>query len=743
MSIVFHEVSKTFHLFNKEVSYIISILANGGIENLYYGKAIKDRESFAHHHEEVGRSHMAVCVEEPGILARNYIRDEYPSYGTGDFRSPAYTVLQENGSRISEYRYVSHNIIKGKPDIAPLPSTYVENESEADTLEIKLYDSVTDTEMILSYTIYADYPIITRHTKFNHHGDRVIALQKALSFATDFLDMNYEMLQFSGAWARERYIKKRKLEMGIQSVGTATGTGSGADHTPFIALSRPETTENSGEVYGFSLVYSGNFLAQVEVSTHDITRVMLGINPEGFSWKLEKGESFTTPEAVLVYSDKGYNAMSQALHDLYRSRLMQGEWRDKARPILLNNWEATYFDFNEEKLLKIASKAKEVGVELFVLDDGWFGARDDDYRGLGDWFVNMKKLPGGVTGLADKIEAMGLKFGIWVELEMVNKDSDLYRKHPDWLIGTPGRFECHSRHQHVLDMTRDDVTDYLYGCMDKLLSEAKISYIKWDMNRYMTEPFGRELPADRQGEFMHRYILGVYKLYDKLTKKFPHVLFESCASGGARFDPGMLHYAPQTWTSDDTDANERTKIQYGTSFMYPVVSMGSHVSAVPNHQMNRITPISTRAAVAYFGTFGYELDLNLLSDEEIEAVKSQVKFMKEHRELIQMKGDFYRILSPFEHNDTAWAVVAKDKSEAIAMYYQRLNKINASFLRFKLAGLCPDSEYEVTYEIAGKTKSFKACGDELMYAGIPVSREDLTANGGDFAAIIYVIKKIN
>ena len=729
MSIVFHEVSKTFHLFNKEVSYIISILANGGIENLYYGKAIKDRESFAHHHEEVGRSHMAVCVEEPGILARNYIRDEYPSYGTGDFRSPAYTVLQENGSRISEYRYVSHNIIKGKPDIAPLPSTYVENESEADTLEIKLYDSVTDTEMILSYTIYADYPIITRHTKFNHHGDRVIALQKALSF--------------SGAWARERYIKKRKLEMGIQSVGTATGTGSGADHTPFIALSRPETTENSGEVYGFSLVYSGNFLAQVEVSTHDITRVMLGINPEGFSWKLEKGESFTTPEAVLVYSDKGYNAMSQALHDLYRSRLMQGEWRDKARPILLNNWEATYFDFNEEKLLKIASKAKEVGVELFVLDDGWFGARDDDYRGLGDWFVNMKKLPGGVTGLADKIEAMGLKFGIWVELEMVNKDSDLYRKHPDWLIGTPGRFECHSRHQHVLDMTRDDVTDYLYGCMDKLLSEAKISYIKWDMNRYMTEPFGRELPADRQGEFMHRYILGVYKLYDKLTKKFPHVLFESCASGGARFDPGMLHYAPQTWTSDDTDANERTKIQYGTSFMYPVVSMGSHVSAVPNHQMNRITPISTRAAVAYFGTFGYELDLNLLSDEEIEAVKSQVKFMKEHRELIQMKGDFYRILSPFEHNDTAWAVVAKDKSEAIAMYYQRLNKINASFLRFKLAGLCPDSEYEVTYEIAGKTKSFKACGDELMYAGIPVSREDLTANGGDFAAIIYVIKKIN
>ena len=743
MPIVFHESSKTFHLYNREVSYIITVIENGGIENLYYGKAIKDRESFSHQHEVIYRSHSAVCVPEPGVLARQYIRDEYPSYGTGDFKSPAYTVLQENGSRISEYKYIGHNIIKGKPSIAPLPSTYVEDNSEADTLELTLLDSVTNTEMVLSYTIYVDYPIITRHTEFKHKGDKAIILQKALSFAVDFLDMDYDMVQFSGAWARERYMKKRKLEMGIQSVGTATGTGSGADHTPFIALSRPETTENSGEVYGFSLVYSGNFLAQVEVSTHDLTRVMLGINPESFSWKLEKGESFTTPEAVLVYSDKGYNTMSHALHDLYRKRLVQGEWRDKARPILLNNWEATYFNFDEEKLINIALKAKEVGVELFVLDDGWFGTRNDDYRGLGDWFVNTDKLPSGISGLADKIEALGLKFGIWVELEMINKDSELYKNHPEWLISTPERFECHSRHQYVLDMTRNDVIDYLYGCMDKLLSEAKISYIKWDMNRYMTEPFGRELPADRQGEFMHRYILGVYKLYDRLIKKFPHILFESCASGGARFDAGMLHFAPQTWTSDDTDANERTKIQYGTSYMYPVVSMGSHVSAVPNHQLYRKTPLSSRAAVAYFGTFGYELDLNLLTDEEIETVKSQVKFMKEHRELIQINGDFYRILNPFEHNDTAWAVVAKDKSEAVAMYYQRLNKVNASFIRFKLDGLCPDSNYEVRYEIADTSKSFKAYGDELMYVGIPVSRDDLNAMGGDFAAIIYVIKKIN
>ncbi len=743
MSIIFHESSKTFHLYNDKVSYVIYILQNGGLENLYYGKRIRDREDFSHLHEEIYRSHTAVCVPEPGVLGRHYIRDEYSSYGTGDFRSPAYTVRQENGSIISEYKYVNHEIVKGKPSIAPLPAIYTDSEDEADTLLVTLKDSVTDTDLVLSYTVFSNYSVIIRHSEFHHRGEKPIVLERALSCNVEFLDMKYDMLQFSGAWARERFIKKRKLEMGIQSVGTITGTGSGADHTPFIALARPETTENAGEVYGFSLVYSGNFLAQVEVSTHDMTRVTLGIHPEGFGWKLEKGESFITPEVVLAYSDKGFNAMSQSYHNIYKERLMRKEWRDKSRPILLNNWEATYFDFNEEKILDIAKKAKEVGVELFVLDDGWFGKRNDDFRGLGDWYVNTEKLPDGVSGLAEKVEAMGLKFGIWVELEMINKDSDLYRAHPDWVIGTPDRFECHSRHQHVLDMTRDDVIDYLYDCMDKLLSESKISYIKWDMNRYMTEPYGRQLSADRQGEFMHRYILGVYKLYDKLTKKFPNVMFESCASGGARFDPAMLYYAPQTWCSDDTDANERTKIQYGTSYVYPIVSIGSHVSAVPNHQLYRNTRITTRAAVAYFGTFGYELDLNLLSAEEIEEVKKQVEFMKRNRELIQMKGDFYRLLSPFENNDTAWMVAAKDKSEAIAMFYQRLNKVNASFIRFKLAGLCEETCYEVEYEIAGEKKSYKAYGDELMYVGIPVDREDLNKQGGDFAAIIYTLKKVN
>ena len=500
----------------------------------------------------------------------------------------------------------------------------------------------------------------------------------------------------------------------------------------FISEEKEVKTESQGEVYGFSLVYSGNFLAQTEVSTFDMTRVLMGIHPEGFHWKLETGESFQTPEVVMVYSDRGLNKMSQVYHRLYRKNLMRGQWKEQPRPILLNNWEATYFDFTEEKILSIAKKAKEAGVELFVLDDGWFGARNDDYRGLGDWYVNLEKLPDGIAGLSRKVEEMGLKFGLWVELEMVNKDSDLYRAHPDWIVGVPERFESHGRHQHVLDFSRKEVVDYIYEMISKILRESRISYIKWDMNRYMSEPYSRGLAAKDQGKMMHRYILGVYDLYTRLTEEFPEILFESCASGGARFDPAMLFFAPQTWTSDDTDASERAKIQYGTSYVYPLVSMGSHVSAVPNHQLLRITPLSTRANMAYFGTFGYELDLNLLSEEEMAQVKEQVAFMKKYRRLIQVEGDFYRLLSPFKGNETAWIVVSPDKNQAVAAFYQKLNKINASWLRFRLEGLDKDTLYEVKCN----DTVYRAYGDELMYAGIPVDRELLNKEGGDFASLL-------
>ena len=762
MAIIFHKQSKCFHLYNNEVSYIMRIMENGQLENLYYGKKIHDKEDFTYFHDEAMRSQMSVCIPEPGLLSMQYTRQEYPSYGTGDYRSPAVTIAQENGSRIIDFKYAGHEIYSGKKEILPLPATYVEGKEEAETLEVTLHDNVMDTDLILSYTIYEAYPVITRNTKFVHKGKEKIVLERAMSASVEFLDMDYEMVQLSGGWSRERYVKNRKLEMGIQSIQSLNGTCCGAEHNPFFALKRPHTTESQGEVYGFSLVYSGNYLGQVEVSTFDMTRVMMGINPEDFSWELKSGESFQTPEVVMVYSDKGLNKMSQTYHRLYRKRLMHGEWRDKARPILLNNWEATYFDFNEEKILTIAKKAKEAGVELFVLDDGWFGARNDDYRGLGDWYVNLEKLPDGISGLSKKVEELGLKFGLWVELEMVNKDSDLYRAHPDWIISAPNRFESHARHQNVLDFSRNEVVDYIYEMIAKVIRESSISYIKWDMNRYMSEPYSKGSAPCEQGKVMHKYILGVYDLYTRLTTEFPHILFESCASGGARFDPAMLYFAPQTWCSDDTDASERTKIQYGTSYVYPIVSMGSHVSAVPNHQMHRITPIETRANVAYFGTFGYELDLNLLSDAEIETVKKQIAFMKEHRELIQMDGDFYRLLSPFEGNETAWMVVSSDKTQAVAAFYQRLNKVNASWLRFTLDGLDANTKYEVSCDMAPVTsydakiaeayghkteedsvKTYQAYGDELMSAGIPIDREELNKKGGDFASLLYTLKKVD
>ncbi len=738
MAVIFHENTQTFHIYNQYVSDILYIMQNGQIENLYYGRVINDKEDFSYLHEEVMRSQMSVCIPEPGLLSMHYVKQEYPVYGTGDYRSPALTIRQKNGSEIVDFKYESHEIFSGKRPLKGLPAVYTESGEEAETLEIKLHDSVINADLILSYTIFRDYPVIIRNARILHKGTAEIRLEGMMSASVEFPDMDYEMLQLSGAWGRERYIKTRKLEMGIQSIQSLCGTCSSAEQNPFLALKRPDTTEDAGEVFGFSLVYSGNFLAQVEVSTFDMTRVMIGIHEQGFSWELNCGEEFQTPEVVMVYSDKGLNGMSQTYHRLYRTRLMRGKWRDSARPILLNNWEATYFDFTEEKILQIAKKAKEVGVELFVLDDGWFGTRNDDYQGLGDWFVNTDKLPDGIAGLSRKIEEMGLKFGLWVELEMVNKNSDCYREHPDWLIGVPDRFESFARHQHVLDFSRPEVVDYIYDAITKILDESRISYIKWDMNRYMTEPFCRTEKPENQGKTMHKYILGVYDLYSRLTERYPEILFESCSSGGARFDPGLMYYTPQTWTSDDSDAGERQKIQYGTSLVYPIVSMGAHVSAVPNHQLFRKTPLSTRANVAYFGTFGYELDLNLLSEAEIEEVKEQICFMKKYRHLIQVEGDFYRIRSPFKGNETAWIVVSRDKTQAVAAFYQRLNKVNASWLRMNFKGL----DEKMLYEVKWDDHILRAYGNELMYAGIPIDREALNKKGGDFASILYTLEAV-
>lgn len=739
MSIVFHEQTKTFHLFNDRISYIMNVLPTGHLMQLYCGKKVHDRNDFSYLIETSARPTTTYLSEEwHNKYTFTHLKQEYPVYGTTDFRHPAIEIKQNNGSNISNFCYKSHSISSGKPKLAGLPATYTENDNEAQTLTIVLEDELTHVQVELLYTLFAQGGIIARSAKITNNGAETVHLTTAMSLCLDLPDCDYEWLQFSGSWARERHLKVRKLEQGITSVESTRGASS-HEHNPFVILKRPSTDENKGEAIGFSLVYSGNFLAQAEVDTHDVTRVLIGINPFCFDWKLASGGSFQTPEAVMVYTADGLNDLSQTYHKLYQKRLARGYWRDRPRPILINNWEATYFDFNEDKLVKIAQKAKECGVELFVLDDGWFGKRTSDTAGLGDWVPNTDLLPNGITGLSHRIEELGMKFGLWIEPEMTNMNSDLYRAHPDWILHVPGRHPSECRHQYVLNYSRPEVVDYIYNMLAKILTEGKVSYIKWDMNRYITECYSVALPADQQGEVFHRYILGVYSLYERLTTNFPHILFESCASGGARFDPGLLYYAPQGWTSDDSDAVERLKIQYGTSYCYPVSSMGSHVSVIPNHQVYRNTPLHTRANVAYFGTFGYELDLNKLAAEEQEEVKEQIKFMKQYREVIQF-GTFYRLNSPFNGNVTSWMVVSEDKKTAIVGWYRVLNGINLPYSRVQLQGLNSDYCYE--------TVGTQEChfGDELMNIGLIINDPSAgqVQDGGptscDFDSKIYVLK---
>lgn len=732
MGIIFHQQAKEFHIFNDEISYIIQIMDNGYAGNLYYGKRIHDKDDFSYLLQGGARSFAVYNKEKEYFLSQQYTKMEYPSYGTGDFRYPAFDIGQQDGSRITDFQYEGYHIAEGKAELKGLPATYTQQEEEAESLELILRDKILGIRLVLTYTIFRDYPVIARNARFAcEEGGQRAVIKKALSASVDLPDSDYELVQLSGAWARERHIKTRKIQQGIQGIYSMRGASS-AEHNPFIALKRPCATEDDGEVYGFSLVYSGNFLAQVEVDTNDMTRIQLGIHPDTFEWALEPGGEFQTPEVVMVYSDKGMNRMSQVFQTLYRTRLARGYWRDRARPILINNWEATEMAFTEEGILKIAGAGKELGIELFVLDDGWFGGREDDTAGLGDWYVtNFEKLPGGIKGLSEKIEKLGMLFGLWFEPEMVNKGTDLYNKHPDWVICAPERTASPSRNQYVLDFANPQVVDYIYGLMEKVLGEARVSYVKWDMNRYITECYSNSLPKEEQGKAFHQYILGVYNLYERLTKRFPKVLFESCSSGGGRFDPGMLYYAPQAWTSDDSDAMERIKIQYGTSMVYPVSAMGAHVSQVPNQQIGRITPLKTRGDVAMFGASGYEMDLNLLTEEETETVRNQIATMKKHRELIQ-KGTFYRINNPFEENIASWIVVSADRKEALAAYYRFLGVPNAPWDRFYMKGLDKDKKYYINGD---RTKSYY--GDELMYAGMPLGHNGSCESNRDFTSDLF------
>ena len=737
MPIIYNEKTREFHLYNQEISYIIKILDNDQPGQLYYGKRLTHREDFSHLFEYAMRDMSPYAFEENSTFSLENIKQEYPTFGCGDMRFPAYEIERENGSHVVEFVYKEHKIYNGKLKLEGLPATYVESDDEAQTLELVLEDTSINTRIVLLYTIYEAFPVIARSVRFECDSDEKITLLSAMSACVDLPDKDYEMIDLAGVWARERHVRRHKLDYGIQSIYSMRGCSS-YQFNPFLALARENADEFQGQVYGFSLVYSGNFLAQTEVDNYDTARVLMGIHPNGFKWTLEKGESFQTPEMVMVYSEAGLNGMSQTFHKLYRTRLARGTWRDKVRPILINSWEAFYFDFDAPKLLGLADVAADLGMELFVLDDGWFGKRDDSTSSLGDWYPNEEKLKGTLKELAEKINAKGLKFGLWIEPEMTNKDSDLYRAHPDWILAEQGKRICHSRTQYVLDFSKKEVREYIGDMLENLLAEVPVSYIKWDMNRTFSEVFSNGNDREYQGKVCHKYILGVYELYERLTSRFPHVLFESCASGGARFDPGMLYYAPQGWTSDDTDAIERLKIQYGTSMVYPVSCMGSHVSASPNHQTNRVTPLETRADVAYFGTFGYELDLLKLGEEDKAEIRRQIAFMKEKRDLIQ-KGTFYRLKSPFEGNETAWMIVSEDQKKALVGYYRVMQPVNVGFKRLKLKGLKEDTCYKVS------GYAYDCYGDELMQVGMILSD---SASGvwkkgvndkGDFQAEVFEI----
>lgn len=732
-----HTDAPVFLLHTPHSTYVIYI-ENG---YLCHGGWFDRTEHWSGHcvcrHTDIGFSPNPPGHGDRRVFSLDTVMQEYPFAGRSDFRAPAFKAFFADGSHSADLCYKSFAIIKGKPQLTGLPAVYTEDESEADTLTIALADPLTGLTVGLSYTVFCAQDIICRHTIIiNPAGAEPVMLNHAMSACIDFPDSSYRVLTLSGAHCRERVPFIRPLAPGVQQVFSRRGVSS-HQHHPFMALLAEGAAETQGVVYGFSLVYSGNFIMQAEVDQCFTTRVTAGINPETFCWKLEPGNSFITPELVMVRSTHGLGGMSRAYHDLYRSRLCRGEWRDKDRPVIINNWEATYFAFNTEKLLTLADAAKQAGIELFVLDDGWFGERDDDFRSLGDWSANAKKLPGGLSALAQAIQSRGMSFGLWVEPEMVSENSSLFCAHPDWCLHVSGRTPVTGRSQLVLDLSRDDVVDYLISVFSETFASTPISYVKWDCNRHLTDVASAALPPDRQGETPHRFILGLYRLMDTLTRRFPHVLFESCSGGGGRYDPGILYYMPQTWTSDNTDAPSRVWIQLATSIVYPASTMACHVSAVPNHQTGRTAPLMLRFAVAAAGMFGYELDLTKLPQDECAEIQSLTARYKELRTLVR-SGDLYRIQTPWHisgaadyagglfgsGDSAAWMYVSKDKSEALVTLVWLMPGANPAGRPFRLQGLDPAACYRVMPVWAGDDTIYDNLtlgGAELMHAGLFVT----------------------
>lgn len=694
--IKYHEAEKVFDLRTENSTYQMQVREYDTLVHLYYGCPVGDSLI----------TDRIVCVDR-GFSGNPYeagkdktfsldtLPQEYTAYGNGDYRINGLEVEQADGSDTANLKFESYEITKGKYSLKGLPAMFAK-EDEAETLEIVLADRVSGLKAHLLYSVFPHLDVITRAVRLEQTGETPVTVKKAMSMEMDFEYREMDAVHFYGRHNVERQMERTHLGHANWSVGSIRGTSS-HHHNPFVILCDRNTEETYGNCYGYALAYSGNFTFETEVDQVGHTRVVMGIHPYHFAWTLEKGDTFETPEVIMSYSAEGFGKLSRIYHDAYRNNLIRSKYVEQPRPILVNNWEATYFDFDADKLYHIAEEARNIGLDMFVLDDGWFGKRDNDWCALGDWEVNEEKIKGGLPALAERIHGLGLKFGLWVEPEMISEDSDLYRAHPDWAFAIPGRVPNHSRNQLVLDMTREDVREYLLERLTTIVHDAKIDYVKWDMNRSVCDVYSHVAAQNRNGELYHRYVLGVYDLLERFLAACPDLLLEGCSGGGGRYDAGMMYYSPQIWCSDNTDAINRLSIQYGSSFFYPISTVGSHVSVCPNHQTGRVTPFRTRGDVALAGSFGYEMDLNKISEEEKEMVKEQVAAMHEYYELTH-EGLYYRLTGLKKQDFMAWEFVAKDQSRALLTIVKTDAEGNMLPVHTKVCGLAEDKLYRCSLD---------------------------------------------
>lgn len=734
MCIKYHPERKVFELATLHTSYQIQISELGHLIHLYYGATVNDLMDYLFEPFDAGFSPNPYAQKLSRGGSLDLYPMEYSGINCGDFRVSSLDTVTGDGVWGADLRYLRHEIKPGKYGIKGMPSSRGNDENtdsrDVQTLRITLADAVSGLEVELLYAVFEDKDVITRAARITNTSNFPIHLHKAASCCLDLPEGDWDLIHFHGRHTMERQTQRNPVLTGIHRVSSKRGASS-HQQNPFVILCDRNTTEDAGDCYGMMLVYSGNHCTDVEKDQSGCVRCVMGISSEQFLWELMPGQSFDTPEVLMTYSKDGIGRLSRQYHRFIRENICKSKYMHQRRPVLINNWEATYFDFDADKILKIASQAAELGVEMIVLDDGWFGSRFDDNSGLGDWYVNETKLPGGLTPLIDRINEMGMKFGIWVEPEMVNEDSDLFRAHPGWAFTIPGREPSMSRNQLVLDLSRKDVVDWLYKTLSELLTRYNIEYVKWDMNRHLTDVYSRKLPAERQGEVFHRYVLGLYDLLERLTNTFPDVLFEGCSGGGGRFDAAMLHYSPQIWCSDDTDAIERLYIQEGTSYGYPASAVGAHVSAVPNHQTSRSTPFGTRGVAAMYGGFGYELDLSRLSAAEKEEVRGQIRRYHEYYDLIH-NGDYYRLTTDSKNRDyTAWQFVSPDFKGTLVSAVMTSPRVCLGPVRIRLKGLDPKASYEIV-----RMETF-GCKTEALHSEKKVFSGEALLEGGIVLPIMH------